>query len=151
MYCVLLSIAGIATKTAVRLIAEIEDIRRLYNNRQLNAFVGIDIHRYQSNKVIAKDKIKKRGNKHLRKSLFSIIQNMIKRRPFGQNHFRNYYGKIKKPYNKCHKVAWVACMNKLLKTIFFLITHNMNYEYRLYQHFTIRTHLVKKYVLTRFI
>ncbi|MHA6260749.1 IS110 family RNA-guided transposase, partial [Sporosarcina sp. CAU 1771] len=105
-YDVLLSIPGIATNTAVRLIAEIGEIRRFDNNRQLNAFAGIDIRRYQSGKFIAKDKINKRGNKHLRKLLFIIIQNMIKQRRFGQNHFVDYYDKIKKqPYNKCHKVA----------------------------------------------
>lgn len=131
-YSLLLSIPGIATNTAVRLIAEIGDIRRFDNHKQLNAFAGIDIRRYQSGKFIAKDKINKRGNKHLRKLLYIIIQNMIRLRRFGQNHFVDYYDKLKKqPYNKCHKVASIACVNKLLKTIFFLVIHNMNYEYRL--------------------
>ncbi|MFC5592128.1 IS110 family transposase [Sporosarcina soli] len=134
-FSLLLSIPGIATNTAVRLIAEIGDIRRFDNNRQLNAFAGIDIRRYQSGKFFAKDKINKRGNKHLRKLLYIIIQNMIKLRRHGKNHFVEYYDKLKKqPYNKCHKVASIACVNKLLKTIFFLITHNMNYEYRLAAH-----------------
>ncbi|TQR14774.1 IS110 family transposase [Psychrobacillus vulpis] len=134
-YSLLLSIPGIATNSAVRLIAEIGDIRRFDNNRQLNAFAGIDIRRYQSGKYIAKDKINKRGNKHLRKLLYIIIQNMIKLRRHGQNHFVEYYDKLKKqPYNKCHKVATIACVNKLLKSIFFLVTHNMNYEYRLAAH-----------------
>ena len=131
-YSFLLSIPGIATNTAVRLIAEIGDIRRFDNHKQLNAFAGIDIRRYQSGKYIAKDKINKRGNKQLRKLLYIIIQNMIRIRRFGQNHFVDYYDKLKKqPYNKCHKVASIACVNKLLKTIFFLVTHNMNYDYRL--------------------
>lgn len=130
-YSILLSIPGIAANTAVRLIAEIGDIKRFDNNKQLNAFAGIDIRRYQSGKFIAKDKINKRGNKHLRKLLYLIIQNMIKIRRFGQNHFVDYYDKMKKqPYNKCHKVASIACVNKLLKTIFFLVTHNKNYDYR---------------------
>lgn len=71
------SIPGIAINTAVRLIAEIGDIRRFSTNRQMNAYAGIDIRRYQSGKFIAKDKINKRGNKHLRKLLYLIIQNMI--------------------------------------------------------------------------
>ena len=131
-YNVLLSLPGVATNTAVRLIAEIGDIQRFDNHKQLNAFAGIDIRRYQSGKFIAKDKINNRGNKHLRKLLYIIIQNMIRLRRYGQNHFVEYYDKLKKqPYNKCHKVASIACVNKLLKTIFFLVTHNMNYEYRL--------------------
>lgn len=131
-YNILLSIPGVGTNTAVRLLAEIGDIRRFENHKQLNAYAGIDIRRFQSGKTHFKDKINKRGNKHLRKLLFLIIQNMIKQRRFGCNHFINYYDKLKtQPYNKCHKVASIACVNKLLKTIFYLVTQDMNYDYRL--------------------
>ena len=131
-YHILLSFPGIGSNTAVRLMAEIGDIRRFENNKQLNAYAGIDIRRYQSGKTFYKDKINKRGNKHLRKLLFIIIQNMIKLRRFSQNHIVDYYDKLKtQPYNKCHKVASIACVNKLLKIIFHLITHNMNYDFRL--------------------
>ncbi|MFP3668377.1 IS110 family transposase [Priestia sp. SIMBA_032] len=131
-YQVILSFPGIGSNTAVRLMAEIGDIHRFGNNKQLNAFAGIDIRRFQSGKTFFKDKINKRGNKHLRKLLFIIIQNMIKQRRFGHNHIVEYYDKLKThPYNKCHKVASIACVNKLLKNLFFLITHNMNYDYRL--------------------
>ncbi|ARJ25766.1 IS110 family transposase (plasmid) [Bacillus mycoides] len=131
-YDIILSLPGIGPNTAVRLIAEIGDITRFNNNKQLNAFAGIDIRRFQSGKTFFKDKINKRGNKHLRKLLFLIIQNMIKQRRYGQNHIVEYYDKLKtQPYNKCHKVASIACVNKLLKLLFYLITHNMYYDYRL--------------------
>ncbi|USK65610.1 IS110 family transposase [Peribacillus frigoritolerans] len=131
-YKVILSFPGIGPNTAVRLIAEIGDIHRFENNKQLNTYAGIDIRRFQSGKTYFKDKINKRGNKHLRKLLFLIIQNMIKQRRYGQNHIVEYYDKLKtQPYNKCHKVASIACVNKLLKNIFFLISHNMNYDYGL--------------------
>ena len=132
-YEILRSIPAIGTNTAVRIIAEIGNIRRFDNNRQLNAYAGIDIRRYQSGKFIARDKINKRGNnKHLRKIVYLSVQNMIKQRRFGGNHFVEYYDKLKtQPYNKCHKVASIACVNKFLKTIFYLVTHNQNYDYRL--------------------
>ncbi len=131
-YDILRSIPAIGANTAVRIIAEIGDIRRFDNNRQLNAYAGIDIRRYQSGKFIARDKINKRGNKHLRKIVYIVVQNMIKQRRLGGNHIVEYYDKLKKqPYNKCHKVTSIACVNKLLKTIFFLVTHNQNYDYRL--------------------
>ncbi|WP_066070706.1 IS110 family transposase [Neobacillus soli] len=131
-YQILLSIPGIGPNTAIRLMAEIGDIVRFNNNKQLNAYAGIDIRRYQSGKTFYKDRINKRGNKHLRKLLFIIIQNMIKLRRIGNNHIVDYYDKLKtQPYNKCHKVASIACVNKLLKNIFFLVTHNLNYDYRL--------------------
>lgn len=131
-YDIILSLPGIEPNTAVRLMAEIGDITRFNNNKQLNAFAGIDIRRLQSGKTFFKDKINKRGNKHLRKLLFLIIQNMIKQRRYGQNHIVEYYDKLKtQPYNKCHKVASIACANKFLKLLFHLITHDIHYEYRL--------------------
>lgn len=131
-YAILLSIPSVGKNTAVRLIAEIGDIRRFENHKQVNAFAGIDIRRYQSGKFLAKDRINKRGNKHLRKLLYIIIMNMLKQKHLTQNHLVDYYQKLKKqPYNKCHKVAVVACMNKLLKTIFHLVTHQLSYDYRL--------------------
>ncbi|EEL67765.1 ISSep1-like transposase [Bacillus mycoides] len=131
-YNIIRSLPGIGPNTAVRLMAERGDITRFNNNKQLNAFAGIDIRRFQSGKTFFKDKINKRGNKHLRKLLFLIIQNMIKQRRYGQNRIFEYYDKLKtQPYNKCHKVASIACVNKLLKLLFYLITHNMHYDYRL--------------------
>jgi transposase len=131
-YQVLISFPGIGEATAVRIIGEIGDIRRFKNHKKLNAYVGIDIMRYQSGNTYYKDKINKRGNKKLRKILFYMIQTMIKLRRLGRNHFVEYYDKLKtQPYNKCHKVASIACVNKLLKNIFFLISNNMNYDYGL--------------------
>ncbi|MEH6890577.1 hypothetical protein V7024_12800 [Bacillus sp. JJ864] len=43
-----------------------------------------------------------------------------------------YYDKLKmQPYNKCHKVASIACVNKLLKVAFRLIAHNLSYDYEI--------------------
>ncbi|PEP53044.1 IS110 family transposase [Bacillus pseudomycoides] len=131
-YNIILSLPGVGLNTAIRLMAEIGDITRFTSNKQLNAFAGIDIRRFQSGKTCFKDRINKRGNKHLRKLLFLIIQNMIKQRRYGQNHIVEYYDKLKtQPYNKCHKVASIVCVNKLLKLLFYLITHNIYYDYRL--------------------
>lgn len=129
-YQILTSIPGIGENTAVRLIGEIGDISRFDNHKQLNAYAGIDIRRFQSGTLFYRDKINKRGNSHLRKILYFAIQNMIRQRRFGNNHFVDYYDKLKmQPYNKCHKVASIACVNKLLKVAFHLITHNIPYDY----------------------
>ncbi|MBJ8113892.1 transposase, partial [Bacillus cereus group sp. N6] len=42
-YSIILSLPGIGSNTAVRLIAEIGDITRFTNHKQLNAYAGIDI------------------------------------------------------------------------------------------------------------
>ena len=131
-YQILISIPGIGKNTAVRLIGEIGDMTRFENHKQLNAYAGIDIRRFQSGTLFYKDKINKRGNSHLRKILYFTIQNMIRQRRFGHNHFVEYYDKLKtQPYNKCHKVASIACVNKLLKCLFHLNTHILTYNYEI--------------------
>ena len=129
-YQILISFPGIGETTAVRLIGELGDIRRFKNHKQLNAYVGIDIMRYQSGNTFYKDKINKRGNNKLRKILFYMIQTMIQLRKNTQNHIVDYYDKLKtQPQRKPHKVASIACVNKFLKSAYHLITHNLIYDY----------------------
>lgn len=129
-YQILMSFPGIGETTAVRLIGELGDIRRFKNHKQLNAYVGIDIMRYQSGQTLYKDKINKRGNNKLRKILFFMVKTMITLRQKINNHIVDYYDKLKtQPQRKPHKVAIIACMNKFLKVAFYLIQHNLPYDY----------------------
>lgn len=129
-YQVLLSFPGVGETTAVRIIGELGDIQRFKNHKQLNAYVGIDVIRYQSGNTFYKDKINKRGNNKLRKILFFMIRTMITLRKKTKNRLVEYYDKLKtQPERKPHKVASVACMNKFLKVAFHLITHGILYDY----------------------
>lgn len=129
-YKVLRSFPGIGDTTACRLIGELGDIRRFKNPKQLNAYVGIDVMRYQSGNTQYRDRINKRGNKKLRKIVYFMICTMIALRKKTDNHLVEYYDKLKtQPLRKPHKVAIVACMNKFLKVAFHLITHGILYDY----------------------
>lgn len=129
-YHILRSFPGIGDITAVRIIAEAGDIRRFNTSKQLNAFAGIDIRRYQSGTILYKDKINRRGNKHLRKILYFTIENMIRAQKSTDNHLVDYYQKLKKqPHDKHHKVACIACVNKFLKCLFHLVRTGQRYDY----------------------
>lgn len=129
-YKILRSFPGIGDTTAVRIIGELGDIRRFKNNKQLNAYVGIDIMTYQSGNTRYQDRINKRGNKKLRKILFFMIKSMITLRKTTKNHLVDYYDKLKtQPQRKPHKVAIIACMNKFLKLVLHLILYNLPYNY----------------------
>ena len=124
---VLKSFPGIGAPTAVRIIAELGDIRRFKNHKQVNAYAGIDIQRYQSGKLQYQDRINKRGNRRLRKILFFMIMTMISQRKKSQNQIVDYYDQLKKqPQSKHHKVAVIACVNKFLKVAFHLIQHGIS-------------------------
>ncbi|MDH9146704.1 transposase, partial [Staphylococcus epidermidis] len=53
------SIPGIGKLSTAMIIGEIGDIKRFKSNKQLNAFVGIDIKRYQSGNTHCRDTINK--------------------------------------------------------------------------------------------
>jgi transposase len=111
-------------------IGELGDLRRFSDSRKANAYIGIDIRRYQFGKYLAQDHINKRGNPKGRKILFFIIKNMIRAQHSAPNHVVDYYYKLKKqPLPKKEKVAIVACMNKLLKCLHAMVRNGTRYDY----------------------
>ncbi|HCT0462941.1 TPA: IS110 family transposase, partial [Staphylococcus pseudintermedius] len=127
----IISIPGIGELTAALLIGELGNIREFKTNKQLNAFVGIDIKRYQSGTSKSRDTINKRGNKKARRLLYLIIMNIIRGRNHYQSHIVDYYYKLREqPHGKTHKTAVIASINRLLKTIHYLIVNNKLYDYQ---------------------
>ena len=124
------SIPGIGELTAALLIGELGDFSRFSSAKQINAYVGIDIRRYQSGKYTGQDHINKRGNPRARMILFFIIKTMIRVQRVAPNHLVDYYYKLKKqPIPKKEKVAVVACMNKLLKCLYAINLKHTVYDY----------------------
>lgn len=114
------SIPGIGKLSAAIIIEELGDITRFKSNKQLNAFVGIDIKLYQSGSTQSRDAINKRGNKKARKLLFWVVMNIIRGEHHFDNHVVDYYYKLRKqPHEKAHKTAVITCINRLLKTIIY--------------------------------
>ncbi|WP_095092554.1 IS110 family RNA-guided transposase [Staphylococcus simiae] len=129
------SIPGIGKLSAAMIIGEIGDITRFRSHKQLNAFVGIDIKRYQSGGTSSKDTINKRGNKKARRLLFWVIMNILKGQHHYDNHVVDYYYKLRKqPNEKSHKTAVIACINRLLKTIHYLVMNQKLYDYQMSPH-----------------
>jgi transposase len=126
------SFPGIGQQTAAQLMGELGDISRFDNSNQLNAYVGIDIRRYQSGTYLGQDHINKRGNPIARKLLYFTIGNMIRQQHANPNHIVDYYYRLKekRPHPKLNKVAIVACMNKTLKCLLSMIKHQEKYHYR---------------------
>ena len=124
------SMPGIGKMTAAMMLGEIGDFTRFDNANQLNAYVGIDLIRYQSGQFLRKDHINKRGNPKARAILFLAVRNMIRQQSAAPNHIVDHYYKLKKqPIPKRDKVAVVACMNKTLKCLFSLIKNKHKYVY----------------------
>lgn len=123
------SIYGIGETSTAQIIAELGDINRFENVKQLNAFCGLDPTIVQSGKSINyHGPISKRGNRNVRKILFitccSIIRSSVLHNV--DNDILLYYRK-KQAENKHFKECIIACSTKLLRTIFAMCKNNSLY------------------------
>lgn len=125
-----LSIPGIARITAVRLIAELGDLRRFDTSAQIDAFVGIDPGRYQSGEKDSSLGITKHGNHIARKILYHTITQMETVKATQPCHITDYYDKKKRSSNsQGYKKIAIASAHKLIRTMFALIKHDQLYDY----------------------
>ncbi len=128
-YEILYSIPAIGKNTAVRLIAELGDIRRFEKRSQINSFIGIDLVQIESGNYAAQRRITKHGNPHARKLLYWTVVNMVNSTA-KPNHIQDYYAKRQGTTSR-RKPLLVSCMDRLIKTILYLIKTNQLYSYEL--------------------
>lgn len=122
MFKPLVSIEGIGEFSAALIIAELGDISRFDNIKQLTAYCGLDPSIKQSGKSInINGNISKTGNRHARRILFNCVMNIIRisSKSKSNNAILVYYRK-KRNEGKHHYVAVIACCTKLLRQIFAL-------------------------------
>lgn len=113
------SIYGIGEFTTAIIIAELGDINRFNNIKELTAYCGLDPSIKQSGKSInIHGPISKSGNKYMRKILYIVCSNIIRLTAISkqENDIENYYRK-KRNEGKHHYAAIVACTTKLLRKI----------------------------------
>ena len=127
---VISSIPGAGQLNSALLLGFTGDIARFDNYKQLNAFLGLDLNRYQSGKYIKGDTINRRGSSQGRAVETDMIRSMLRNQGKIQNHLIDYYYKLKKPpFNKHDKVALIACANHLNRTIINLVHTHQLYNY----------------------
>ena len=133
-YDILRSIPGIAETTATSIIGELGDIRRFHSTNQINAFIGIDLRHYESGNFLAKEHITKRGNPYARKILFKCIHNIASASHTNPCHIADLYEKRKRQSTIAStKPHTIASIHHLIRTMYYLITHNKLYDYSLTQ------------------
>lgn len=124
------SIKGIGDNTAAHFLVEIRDIKRFENRNKLSAYAGIDPSIKQSGSSInSKGKISKKGSKSLRRTLYLMASGVMK----FNDYFRAYYLKKRQEGMK-HRKAMIALCNKLIRTLFALLSKkemfNVNFAHK---------------------
>ncbi|MTV82647.1 IS110 family transposase [Secundilactobacillus folii] len=129
------SIPGTGQKSTALLLGCVGNISRFTTYKQFNAFVGIDIRRYQSGASQKLDIINRRGRQDARKVLFEMIRSMLRNQSHLDNHIVDYYYLLKKgPHPKPDKIAVIACINRLNRTIINLVRTNQVYDFNKTSH-----------------
>ncbi len=113
------SIYGIGEFTTSIIIAELGDINRFNNIKELTAYCGLDPSIKQSGKSVnVHGPISKSGNKYMRKILYIACSNIIRLTAISkqENDIEIYYRK-KRNEGKHHYASIIACTTKLLRKI----------------------------------
>lgn len=122
----IVSIFGIGEWSTSLIIAELKDITRFNNIKQINASCGLDPTIVQSGKSINyHGPISKRGNKYARKILFNCSRNIVNlsAKLNKENSIYVYYQK-KKQEGKHYYARLTACSTKLIRIIYALCMNN---------------------------
>ncbi|MBM6973931.1 IS110 family transposase [Lactobacillus gallinarum] len=129
------SIPGFAQTTAVRVLAELGDLRRFSNPNKINAFIGIDPGRYQSGEMDSNLSITKHGNAVARKLLYRAIGQIDLAAKTNPCHIADYYESKKlSSQTKGFKKIAIASIHKLIRTIYALIINDQLYDYNVATH-----------------
>ena len=112
-YKMLIEMKGIGVKLAVRLIAEIGDVRNIYSKKALIALAGLDAPPFESGRFVGTNRhISKRGNKYIRKTGYEIMKSYKTHKPDDDV----YRYMIKKELEGMpKKKAKIAALNKFLR------------------------------------
>lgn len=113
------SIPGIGENLAARILAEIGEIDRFDQSKQLVAYAGIDPIIYQSGKNDGLHlHISKKGNKRLRCLLYLGVKCNLRFTDETDRIKAFYLNKMRQADPMCSKAATIACTNKLIRIIF---------------------------------
>ena len=123
------SIPGIAKTTALRLLAELGDLRRFDSPNQIDAFIGIDPGIYQSGELDSHLSITKHGNSIARKIMYLSIGQTESVKTTQPCHITDYYDRKKSSQSRGFKKIAIASVHKLIRTMYALVTKNQLYDY----------------------
>ena len=113
-YPVVMAMNGVGSTLGPQLMAEIGDVTRFTHRGALTAFAGVDPGRNDSGQHIQKSvRTSKKGSPALRKTLFQIMDNLIKRSPVGDPVYA--FMDKKRAQGKPYYVYMTAGANKFLR------------------------------------
>lgn len=122
----LLEINGVGIKTVSCFVAEVGDIRRFDNPKQLQKLAGYAIVSNDSGKHNGESRISHRGRKRLRYALYEAAISVIGKNPEFKSIHEYYLTRTKNPLKKMQSVIAIAC--KLIRIFYMILTKGNDYD-----------------------
>ena len=119
----LLSVPGIAIKSAAAIIGEVGDITRFDSAKKLTGYIGAHPRFHESGQKAAHPHMSKAGNKRLRRILWQCTIVAMKHNPIIRAHYEK-----KLAEGKRKMVAIGHCMNKLIHIIWAVLTYQEPFD-----------------------
>lgn len=121
-----LKIKGMGIVTVAGIIAEIGDISRFQDARQIQKYAGLNLVETSSGKHKGDTTISKRGRKRLRMFLFRVMMPMVANNvEFKQLH-KYYTTRKENPLKKKQSLILLCC--KLIRVLFAILTKGVEYD-----------------------
>ena len=122
----LLEIRGVGLKTVVGFVAEVGDIKRFDDPKQLQKLAGYAIVRSQSGKHKGESHISYRGRKRLRYVLYEAAVSVVSHSPEFRSIHQYYTTRDRNPLKKMQSMIAVAC--KLIRVFYLILQTGVTYN-----------------------
>jgi len=122
----LLQIKGVGIKTVSGFIAEVGDISRFDNPKQIQKLAGYALVEDSSGKHQGETRISRRGRKRLRYLLFEVALSLVGKNDEFRELHHYYTHREEKPLKKKQSLVAIAC--KLLRVMYKILTTGVDYD-----------------------
>ena len=122
----LLEIKGVGIKTVSGFLAEVGDISRFNNPKELQKLAGLALVENSSGKHKGKTTISRRGRKRLRYLLFEVAMSLVSKNSEFADVHRYYTTRKINPLKKMQSLMVVAA--KLIRVFFVILTKGVDYD-----------------------
>lgn len=122
----LLEIKGVGEKTVSGFLAEVGDVRRFTDPKQLQKYAGLAIVDNESGKHKGQTTISKRGRKRLRYLLFEASMSLVSTNPEFRELHHYYTTRDRNPLKKMQSLMAIGC--KLIRVFYALLTKDVEYS-----------------------
>jgi transposase len=116
-------VKGLGLMTIAKILAETDAFALIQNGKQLVSYAGLDVVFNESGKYRGKAKISKKGNRHLRMSVYMPAISAIR----SNRTMKTYYNRMLEK-GKPKKVGIIAIARKLLLLVYFLWMNETEYD-----------------------